>query len=177
MKFLLIISLFCSQFGFAQDFLNYDENYLDKRNSFSLNVFGLTPIVGITYERYLGKRFMIEVGGGYDKPSLEGGIGYKIFSKNAIGSTKDVGRKFKTHFGLRHSYHLFEGVDKVLSHSIVFGATLFSQCNFDFSFDLGPSYIHTIPEVKNYLNVSADPPNLYVNFNIKVGYRFGKSKT
>ena len=64
----------------------------------------------------------------------------------------------------------------MLSHSIVFGATLFTQSNLNLSIDLGPSYIHTIPVVKNYLHVSDNPPMMYANFNLKVGYRFGKSK-
>ena len=176
MRYILIITLLTSHFGFSQGWFDYDENYLDKKNSISFNIGGLTPVIGVTYERYLGETFMIEIGGGYDKPSFEGGIGYKFMTRKATGSTKHINRKFKMHIGLRHSFHLFDDGEKIISHSIVVGAALFSKSNLNFSFDLGPSYLHTIPEVKNYLNFGANPPLMYVNFNLKVGYRFGKSK-
>ena len=60
----------------AQDFKDKFPNL--KKNTISLNLLGITPIIGITYERILSEKLSVEVGVGM--PSL--GLGMKYFPFN-----------------------------------------------------------------------------------------------
>jgi len=153
-----ILILLSSPFSYGQE--APAENTSVRKNAISFNILGVTPLVGITYERVLSKKLSIELGVGF--PSIGGGI--KFFPWN-MGTNKLL---FYT--GFMDSHEPFEDFSLIVDYPniayIPFGISYFGKHGIHWGLDVGPAIALIPAEADGYLIP-------YGNF--KVGYRFPKT--
>lgn len=132
-----------------------------RKNAISLNFFGSTPAIGITYERVLSKRFTAEFGLGL--PSV--GIGAKCYP------TYLKTNKVKFYFGLTTTYVntgvLYGGYENGWEGFVIYvpvGISYFGNQGFSFGVDIGPG--RAIP-IYHY-----DGGSFLAFGNLRFGYRF-----
>lgn len=129
------------------------------RSTISVNVGGVTGIVGVSYDVLLSRHWQFECGLGF--PAIGFGFSYYPFS------IKREEKKFKVAY--RSLLIAFPINTLLVYHSIGFGLTFFTRNKWNVGFDVGGAYVHS--------GTSFDyqpPSNLpfHISGNLKAGYRF-----
>lgn len=137
---------------------NFDEL---RKNAISLNIFGPTPVIGITYERVLSKHFTAEIGIGF--PSI--GAGAKFYP------TELKTNKVKFFMGATITYlntvYLL-GAEREWEGSVIYtplGISFFGKEGFNFGMDGGIGIAiptHNDRDGGGFLGFG----------NLRLGYRF-----
>jgi len=150
---LCIISLLLSSSTvFAQDNTSDFKNI--RKNAISVSVLGISPLVGITYDRIVSENLSLEIGVGI--PSFGAGVKFYPFGIKES--------KFMFHTGLSGTYlytAAFGVWDKdedsgIFVGYVPIGVSYFGKKGFNLGADIGPAM--------------ADQTLLY--YNLKLGYRF-----
>ena len=154
MKQFLLILIFLPIFLFGQG--------LDK-NSISGNILGSSSILGITYERYLSDRIIVEFGVGM--VGIGTGFNYYISQIKTESWCPYVGLKYSTLI-------LVDMGGGILTY-IPFGVTFFtsSRLKLNIGADIGPSYAKWISS--DFMEFeSTETKTFLLHGNIKIGIRF-----
>ncbi len=144
----------------AQESEQQDDWKEMKRNIVSFNVLGTTPIWGITFERIIAKKTIIEAGVGL------GGIGAGVkFYSHPIQTNKLL-----VYTGLNVNYFDL-GVNTRLNHTLFayapVGLSYFLENKLCFGLDIGPAIGK---DTSSFFKKEDSIYSLYGN--LKIGYRF-----
>lgn len=138
-----------------------------EKNSISTNIFGCSPLVGITYERYLSRKFIYEIGIGI----LGVGTGITFYPFDIKNS------EFCFYTGAKFSAVSLLMVGGAYGGYIPFGVTFFSKYRFNIGLDIGPALGkwerggRPDPEADPNINYD-NSKNINVYGNLKISYRF-----
>ena len=124
-----------------------------KRNIISGSLFGMTPLIGITYERLLTTFLGVDIGIGL--PSL--GAGFKLYTPQIRED------KWNLHIGASHHFFVFPWAGGWKTYFPI-GLNRMAGNGFRISFDLGP-------QISWYENIGSNY-NLGFNGNLRIGKAF-----
>jgi hypothetical protein len=161
LKLLILILFFGKQLS-AQDSINSNNYYRRlKPNALNINYLGVSPLVGISYERLIKRKFCIEAGVGLFGVGM--GLTY-LPPKLRI-------KCFFPYFGLKQARFAAPTAFDSYVLYLPLGLNLISESYFQCSLDIGPSYWreYSVPKsIQDY-----KPHSFTVFGNLKFGYRFG----
>jgi len=124
-----------------------------KRNIISASVFGMTPLIGVVYERLLTPFLGVDIGIGI--PSV--GAGLKLYTPQIRDD------KWSLHIGGSHHFFLFPWAGGWKTYFPI-GLNRMSEDGFRISFDFGP-------QISWHENIGGDH-NLTFNVNLRIGKAF-----
>jgi hypothetical protein len=125
--FVLLVCLACSISVQSQG-KNADE--ILKRNSISGNILGTASYVGLSYERVIGNRTIVEVGLGL----IGFGAGVSVYARKLKPNV------LSPYIGLKFTTRAMVDLPLVMTFYLPIGLTFFSKHNVNIGFDIGPSY-------------------------------------
>jgi len=132
-----------------------------EKNSISGNILGSSSILGITYERYLSDRIIVEFGVGM--VGIGTGLNYYISQIKTESWCPYVGLKYSTLI-------LVDMGGGILTY-IPFGVTLFTSSKLNIGADIGPSYAKWISS--DFMEFESNETKKFLlHGNIKIGIRF-----
>ena len=148
---IIVLILLCSSNVLSQTLIDKSDSI--RMNSISINLFGASPLIGISYERLLTKKISIELGIGL--PNM--GVGTKIFPFNYSEN------KLIFYSGFTITFTL---IPSPLANSLVsyvpLGLGYYGEKGLIFGIDLGPGI---------YKEYSFSP--IFIPYgNVKIGKRF-----
>lgn len=124
-----------------------------KKNILSGSLFGMTPLIGITYERLLAPFLGIDLGVGL--PSV--GAGFKLYAPQIRED------KWNLHIGASHHFFVFPWAGGWKTYFPI-GLNRMAENGYRISFDLGP-------QISWYENIGSNY-NLTFNGNLRIGKAF-----
>ncbi|MFT4983541.1 MAG: hypothetical protein ACI9Q9_000578 [Flavobacterium sp.] len=160
-KFIFVVVVcLCSINMFSQE----NKNAFDgiRKNGVSFNFLGITPVIGITYERVLSHYMSLELGVGTNSA----GLGVKILPFKIKESTMMFTTGLSTTYADYKDGWLVNG--KRVQLYVPIGLSYYGTKGFNFGIDVGPGYRMYIKESNN---VNED--NGFLPWaGIKIGQRF-----
>jgi len=156
----VVAVFFCSTIMFSQE----NKNDFDgiRKNGISFNFLGITPIIGITYERVLSQYMSLELGIG----SNSAGLGVKILPFKIKESTMMFTTGLSTTYADYKDGWLANG--KRVQLYVPIGISYYGTKGFNFGIDVGPGYRMYIKESNNVNDYNGFLPWA----GIKIGQRF-----
>ena len=164
MKYIIIImSLLLSSNIYSQSFddnepLN-NNDFIENKNSISINMFGTSGIVGISYERLLFNSLRLEVGVGMF--GFGAGISYYPL--------KIKKNKISPYIGVKHNVIVLYSYK---STYIPIGLTYFYGDKFNFGADIGFAKYYETSNSSDSPLFSLQGDKYPLLWNIKIGYSF-----
>ncbi len=130
------------------------------KSSISVNVGGTSGFIGGSFEHFVNPHLQLEIGGGF--PAC--GIGLNVYPWKVKRASERFMIAYKGVY-LNTPWRL-----PVYQHAIVVGLTFFTEKKWNWTFNVGPMYIHSTDNF-NFIPPEGDSP-MSAMLNIKGSYRF-----
>ncbi len=166
--FLFFIFLIFPFEGSAQELVFEKDD--SPKNLIAINLMGVSPAVGLSYERFLKSKLSLELGVGGNfwhrfESSWSTGLGFKWYP------FYKEDRAVSIYIGLSSVFYQYTAQQKCFIHYLPIGLTIYNQYGLHIGINVGPTYLNRLAKTK-FQNDSFFKEDFRWYGGLKVGLRF-----